>query len=485
VTGTGAGDGSAPGEVAVLDIGKTNLKLCVADRAGRVIETASTANVVRPGPPWRHHDLAALTPWVGATLADLARRHPLKVVVPVGHGSGGVLTGPDPDAGGPGLEGTGAALPMIDYEDDFPPALDAAYREQAGSFEDRGSPVMMASTHAARQLLRMQAEAPAAVAGAAHYLNVAQYWAWWLGGVAASEHTAMGAQSHLWNVPERRFAPIVSRHGWTRLIPPFRPAWAALGPVRPALAARFGLPSGLTVLTGAHDSSANFYRYRAAGLSDFTLVSTGTWIVALSAEAPVAGLSEARGMTINADMTGAPVGGALAMGGREFAAVAGPGWRGARADPGALARVVERGTMALPSFGANEGQFPGSAGRGRVAGPPPDGQAERTALAVLYGALLSVACAEALGGGSRLVLDGTFLQEPLYAPLVAALRPGAPTLVSHDPSGVAAGAALLAGHAARTAPVPLALDTSPPLPPLPGLDRYAADWRAAAEGQTR
>jgi sugar (pentulose or hexulose) kinase len=239
-----------------------------------------------------------------------------------------------------------------------------------------------------------------AVAGAAHYLNVAQYWAWWLSGVPASEHSAMGAQSHLWNVPQRRFAPIVARHGWGRLMPPFRPAWEVLGPVRPALCARFGLPPGLSVLTGAHDSSANFYRYRAAGITGFTLVSTGTWIVAMSARgAGRRAATRRRGMTINADMEGAPVGGALAMGGREFGAVAGPGWQGARADPDALARIVARGTMALPSFGANAGQFPGSAGRGRIAGPPPETQAERTALAVLYAALLTVACADALGGG--------------------------------------------------------------------------------------
>jgi sugar (pentulose or hexulose) kinase len=471
---------TGPGEIAVLDAGKTNLKVCVTDRDGTVIETATTANVTRPGPLWRHHDLGALAPWVGATLGDLARRHPLRVVVPVGHGSGGVLVAADPDAGG-----TGAALPMIDYEDAFPPDLDAAYATLAGSFEDRGSAVMMASTHAARQLFRMQAEAPGAVAGAAHYLNVAQYWAWWLSGVAASEHSAMGAQSHLWNVPRRRFAPIVARQGWERLMPPFRPAWEVLGPVRPALAARFGLPEGLSVLTGAHDSSANLYRYRAAGLTDFTLVSTGTWIVAMSREAPVARLAEARGMTINADMEGAPVGGALTMGGRAFSAVAGPDWQGARADHAALARIVAQGTMALPSFGANEGQFPGSAGRGRIAGPPPATQDERTALAVLHAALLTHACAEALGGGERLILDGTFLQDPAFAPLVAALRPGRLTQVSPDPNGVAGGAARLAGHATRDRPAPIRLNTPPPLPPLPGLDRYAAAWAAAAtEGQT-
>ncbi len=469
---------SGPGEIAVLDIGKTNLKLCVTDRDGAVLESVTTANAVRPRPPWRHHDLVALAPWVGTTLAELARRHPLRVVVPVGHGSGGVLTLADPDAGG-----TGTALPMIDYEDAFPSELDAAYRAEAGTFEDRGSAVMMASTHAARQLFRMQAEEPGSVAGAAHYLNVAQYWAWWLSGVAASEFSAMGAQSHLWNVPLGRFAPIVGRHGWARLIPPFRPAWETLGTVRKALRERYGLPDGLAVLTGAHDSSANFYRYRASGLAGFTLVSTGTWIVAMSREAPVARLSEARGMTINADMEGAPVGGALSMGGREFSAVAGPDWKGARADPGALARIVARGAMALPSFGGNEGQFPGSAGRGRIAGPPPESQAERTALAVLYAALLTVTCAEALGGGERLILDGTFLQDPLYAPLVAALRPGRPTQVSQDPNGVAAGAALLAGHARRAGPAAIALATPAPLPPLPGLDRYAAAWRATAEGQ--
>jgi sugar (pentulose or hexulose) kinase len=238
-------------------------------------------------------------------------------------------------------------------------------------------------------------------------------------------------------------------------------------------------------VTGGHDSSANFYRFRAGGLSDFTLVSTGTWIVALSREASVSGLSEARGMTINSDMEGAPVGGALSMGGREFSAVAGPGWGGARADVRALAGVIAAGTMALPSFGANEGQFLGSAGQGRIIGPPPATQEERTALAVLYVALLTVTCAEALGGGERLILDGTFLQEPLYASLVAALRPGKPTQVSHDPNGVAAGAALLAGHLLRRGSVSLALDTPPALPPLQGFDRYAAAWRAAAEGHSR
>lgn len=464
--------------IAVLDIGKTHLKLCAMTPDGQMLEVVQTPNRVLSAPPWPHHDLSHLTDWVARNLSDLDRRHDLACLVPVGHGSGGVLVGDDPDQGG-----TGAVLPMMDYEAPAPPGLDARYATLCGTFLDRGSAVMMASTHAARQMLRMQTEAPETFARAVHYLNVAQYWAWWLTGHAASEISAMGAQSHLWNVPERRAAPIVTQQGWGRLIPPFRPAWDTLGPIRPALAARYGLPTGLPVLTGAHDSSVNLYRYHAAGLSDATLVSTGTWIVALSARARMAVLDERIGMTLNADLTGAPVGGALCMGGREFSAVAGPDWGGAQADPDRLRALIARGTMALPAFGHDDGQFPGSAGRGRILGPPPANPAERTALALLYSVLLSVTCAQALQAGGDLVLDGSYLRDPLYAPLVAALWRDGRTLISLHPDGVAAGAALLAGHVGRSGPAEIALHPAHAVPDLPGLSDYATTWHRHAKGK--
>lgn len=465
------------GEIAVLDVGKTNVKLWVAASDGTLLENRSTPNRVLDGPPWRHHDLGALASWLGETLSELCRAHPIRVLVPVGHGSGGVLVGQDPDA-----NGTGAALPAIDYEQACPPEIDAEYIGKAGTFEDRGSPVMMASTHAARQLLWMERAEPAEFGEARHYLNIAQYWGWWLTGVAVSEFSAMGAQSHLWNVPQRRWTPIVEGQHWQRLMPDFRPAWTPLGHLREPLARRFGLPEGITVLTGAHDSTANFYRYLVAGLDDFTLVSTGTWVVALSREADTAALDEARGTTINADMNGDPVGGALVMAGREFSAIAGPDWNGDPASPDVLARLVERGTMAVPSFSVNEGQFPGSARQGRIIGPAPDGQEERTALALLHAALLTVACAEVLNGGERLILDGTFLEEPLYAPLVAALRPGRHTETSDETQGVVAGAVQLANHETRAERAPLSLDPVTPIT-IPGLADYAGKWRMAAEHQ--
>ncbi|MEL7150842.1 MAG: FGGY family carbohydrate kinase [Pseudomonadota bacterium] len=468
---------SGSGEIAVLDVGKTNVDLWVAGRDGPLIENRSLENTVLEGPPWRHHDLNALADWLGGTLADLCKDHPIRTLVPVGHGSGGVLVGPDPTAAN-----LGAVLPMIDYEQPCPPEINREYQTKAGLFEDRGSPILMATTHAARQLLWMERAEPKAFEAAQHYLNIAQFWGWWLTGVAASEHSAMGAQSHLWNVPRRQWAPIVRSQGWQRLLPSFKPAWAPLGPIRGELARRFTLPEDLTVLTGSHDSTANFFRYVAAGVSEFTLVSTGTWVVALSQGADPGRLDQKRGTTINADMDGAPVCGALTMGGREFSAIAGPGWSGQNAGLETIERLVSRGTMALPSFGENEGQFPGSARQGRILGPQPDTQEERTALAVLHAALLTVACADVLAGGDRLILDGTFLKEPLFAPLVAALRKGKRTEASHETHGVVAGAVCLARTHDSRAPTPLSLDAIEGIE-IPGLLDYAKTWRFAAEQQ--
>ncbi|WEX75657.1 FGGY family carbohydrate kinase [Sinorhizobium numidicum] len=472
--------GNAPATVAVLDVGKTNVKLSAVEAGGTVVETLSVPNPVLPGPPWRHHNLKSLSEWVLEMLAGLARRHPLGAFVTAGHGSGGVLTGADPDAG------DGTVLPMIDYEQPLPAAVRDGYVPLAGSFLDRGSATMHAATHQARQLYWMQQREPRAFSQARWYLGLPQYWAWRLCGVAASETSFLGAQSHLWNVAERRWAPIVAHLGWERLMPPFAKAWQPLGAMRPELVRRFSLPEGLRVLTGGHDSSLNHYRYHAAGLQDFTVISTGTWIVGFSGSTPITRLDEHRGMTLNSDVFGNPLGGILTMGGREFSHIAG-------IDPPAddvpveiLKRLIAQQTMALPSFGDDDGLFPGSAGAGRILGPPVHTAMERKALALLYCALLTVECLEALGDDRLVVLDGSFLRDPLYAAVVAALLPGRRVRFNLDTHGVASGAALLARQEARRQPAPLILSEPIELAALETeLARYAAAWWSLARAAPR
>ena len=457
--------------VAVLDVGKTNVKLTVASRSGELIETVSLANAPAPAPPYLHIDTARIEPWVFAELGALCRRHDIGAFVAMTHGSAGGLVSADR-----------LLMPMIDYEAEVPAAVTEEYVEAVQPFPRLGSPLMPGAAHMARQLLWLETEWPDAVAAARWYLGGPQYWAWRLTGGGASELTYLAAQTHFWDFDIAGFSGIVHQRGWERLIAPLTPAWSSVGRIHPELAARHGIPESLEVLCGIHDSSANFYRFQQAGLSDLTLISTGTWIVGLSDE-EASVLAVARGfVTRNMDVTGRPLSGILAMGGREFAILSGDG-PDARVDPREVARLVARGTMALPSFVDQDGVFPGSAGRGVVIGSSPDTPAARRALALLYVSLLTAVCLERLGAKGTIVLDGSFTKDPLYAGLVQAFHPAGNVLYNTDAYGAASGAALLADHERRTAPAPVTL-IPPQTVDIAGLAAYRDRWRQHAETQS-
>jgi sugar (pentulose or hexulose) kinase len=443
--------------VAVFDIGKTNLKLLAIDAAGRVLAQRTRPNRGLPGPPYLHVDLADVEAWLLGALRELAAAHRIEAVVATAHGSGGVL-----------VDENGPVLPMLDYEAEPPAWLDAEYAEVMPPFPERGARLLGGASHLGRQLFWQARQWPAEVARARTILPLPQYWAWRLSGVMASEVTSLAAQSHLWDVVGQRPSALVGAMGWQRLLPPLRPAWARLGPVLPRVAAATGLSPDTMVVNGIHDSSGNLYRYARAGLGDATLLSTGTWIVGLRAGLLPERLIEARSMTLNADAWGRPVGGVLAMVGREIEVIAGGVPAGVT--EAELADAVAGGAMALPSFVTLEGVFPGLAGRGRLVGP----QAPPRAVALLYAALVAEVCLELLGVEGRAVIDGGLAAEPLLGGLVAALRPDLELLTEPVGGGTALGAALLADPEA-TAP-PSGLRRMAPLA-LPGLAAYRDRWR--------
>ena len=455
--------------VAVFDVGKTNVKLMAVDPSGRILETVSTPNPVFPGPPYRHHDVLRLETWLTANLRVLGERHSFDAIVATGHGSGGVL-----------IDDDGPLMPMIDYEQDPPAEIEAEYRAIAGPFRDRGSPFMLGAAHLGRQMLWLERGWPEIFARAKAYLAHPQYWAWRLSGVAAGEVTSLAAQSHIWSAVDARPTRMAVERGWERLMPPLRPAWATLGPLKPDYVKATGLGPGTRVLNGIHDSSANLYRYQAAGLSNMTVVSTGTWIIPISDRPGPDFDVEQPGLSCNTDVYGNPLPGMLVMGGREYSAVAGEA-KGA-ASGTALGKLIATGTMALPSFGSDDCLFPGTSRRGSIAGPLADDPSLRVTLAVLYTALLTDVCLDMVDTAT-VVLDGSFVRDPLYGAVIAALRPDRRILVNLDQYGTVAGAALLATHETRSAPAPLEVETPPRLD-LPNLPAYARRWREQAEQET-
>ena len=453
--------------VVVFDIGKTNIKLSVTTPDGAVLEALSTPNVVLDGPPYRHHDIVGLETWLLDRLRDFGTRHAVSAIVTTAHGAAGVLVNRD-----------GPVLPMVDYEQPIPQDVAKAYAAIAGSYRERGSAIMLGASHIARQMLWQEAYWPQDFASAEAILPTPQYWAWRLCGVMASEVTALSAQSHLWSPADQRPTAIVRERGWLHLIPPVRSAWEALGRLRPEVVVKTGLAPDTAVLCGVHDSSANFYRYLAAGVSDFVVVSTGTWIVMLSDRSETDFDHERPGHTVNADVFGRPMPGMLTMGGREFQLVAGD-----TSGPGsheAVARIVETRTMALPSFASDDGLFPGTAHRGRIEGPLAEDRRTRFALAALYAALLTAKCIEDMPRTSTILVDGGFVKDALYSEILATLFPERRVLVNRDAAGTTTGAALLASHETRTRPAPLSVEVAN-VTGIPSLTEYRADWCARSQ----
>jgi sugar (pentulose or hexulose) kinase len=128
--------------------------------------------------------------------------------------------------------------------------------------------------------------------------------------------------------------------------------------------------------------------------------------------------------------------------------------------------------MALPNFTTGGGPFMGRAGE--AVGADGLNPVEKAAMATAYIALMTDVMLDLLGTKGEIIVEGSFSTNPLFAPILATLRPGQRISVSDDRAGTVGGARLLAlgvkTSAARTSAVE----------PLPGIDLrgYRQTWRA-------
>ena len=133
-----------------------------------------------------------------------------------------------------------------------------------------------------------------------------------------------------------------------------------MGYLSPEFQKRTGLAADVEILAGAHDSNANFYRYKAAGLADYTVLSTGTWMIGFNRGRPLEDFREERAMVANVDVDGEPIASTLTMTGREYQILAGePPVSDERAFD-AIDHLIARGTIPVPSFVEDPGPVPHS-----------------------------------------------------------------------------------------------------------------------------
>ncbi len=456
------------GGIVVIDAGTTHSKAFLFTRSGEPVRSVKTASARLSDAPYRAIDPEPLVALARDAIAEFSADVPVDDIVCCAHGSGLAL-----------LDADGAlALPIMMYEADPPAAIKTAYESMAPDFSEVFAPTNPMALTVTRQLLWQEAAFPEAFARVRTIVPWGQYVAYRLGADPVSEVTALGAQTHLWDVRGKRFSSIVREKGWDNVFAPLRRAWEPIGTFDPGSSAPS--PKGLgRIRAGVHDSNANYLLYRAAGLDRFTLLSTGTWIIGFDGGIDLDTLNPDHDLVTNTDVFGDPVACCRFMGGREFECIAGETDPGP--DPLATMRgLVADGVMALPSFTESGGPLPGTGGKGRIEAARQLGAADRFALAGLYTALMTDLSLTALGSTSPIIVDGPFAQNPLFLGTLAALRPGQSVSASMIADGTAHGAALLARFDGDHPPA-TSLDLAPVQPiDGPGLAAYAAQWRDAA-----
>jgi len=455
---------SMNGVTAVLDIGKTNVKVATFGSDGALVWERSIANCVVPGPPYPHADVDQIWEYLLHALADANKESPIAAIVPTTHGCAAAL-----------IDEAGLVLPVMDYEFAGVEEIEPLYAPLRPPFSQTFSPALPAGQNVARQLAWQQRRFAEPFARAKYLLAYPQYWAWRLSGIAAAEVTSLGAHSDLWEPLQGRFSSVVSALNMSRLMPPLQSAYRRLAPIKPDIAAATGLGRDVDVLCGVHDSNASLLPHLGARRQPFTLLSTGTWVILMAPGLSLDGLDPADDTLANVDVEGRPVVTGRFMGGREYAAIAGVH---GNPDPASLSRVIASGAMALPSFAGQGGGGPFASYRGEIRGYI--APADRPALATLYVALMSDLMLTRLGAVSGdLIVEGSFATNPAYAALLAALRPSQQVLAGSDAAGTARGAALLAKWPpVDIQPQPLAA-ASPEV--VEGLHAYREAWTSALQ----
>ncbi|GFE66467.1 FGGY-family carbohydrate kinase [Litoreibacter roseus] len=450
-----------PQHVAVIDIGKTNAKLALVDMQTLTEVTVVTRpNTVLSGPPWPHFDTEGHWAFLLDGLKTFHETHRIDAISITTHGASIVL-----------LDKNGnLAAPILDYEHPIPAECAAKYDALRPPFSKTGSPRLAAGLNVGAQLHWQFANDPDLYSRTAHIIGYPQYWAHRLTGAVANDVTSIGCHTDLWMPREGRLSDLAETLDISQKIAPVRKPADVLGSIRPDIALKTGLSPETPVLCGIHDSNASLYCHLLTQDKDFSVVSTGTWVVVMTMGGTAPPLDPRRDTLMNVNALGDMVPSARFMGGREFELIQGdhpfePTDRDATS-------VLTNDVMLLPSVEADGGPYPGRKTRW-IGSKPENGSGIRSVALSYYLALMTETCLRLTGASDRAIVEGPFARNIYYLAMLSAVR-GHPVLRSQSATGTSIGAALLYG---RSEAIPLPDRIERP-PNFTELSAYAERWFA-------
>jgi sugar (pentulose or hexulose) kinase len=416
-----------PRGIAVVDVGFTNSKVILYNAALEVVAERKITSPHNDGPHYREIDVATILRFANTAIIELDGILPIDAIVPCAHGACIVSLTSDGSL----------AVPVMDYMSEPPPHILNGYVQHMPSFEESYAPLLPMALLQALQLYWQQTVLPHHFAKVATILPLMQYISFGLGAPAVSEVSSMSCQSHLVDMRNGNPSSISRHFGWDKFFARPANAWDPVGQFSAPLKGRGH------VLAGVHDSNANFLRYLAGDKSQFTLLSTGTWIIGFDTDADMVKLDHSKDIVANKSVFGKTIACCRFFGGKEFEVLSG-GADGSLADVETANTLIAQGTIALASFTDSGGPRPGTGNKGRIVGPAPTTAQQQASLASLYCALMVSESLDALNARHDIIVDGPFSQNACFLSLLQALRPAQTIWASEARDGTAAGAACLA-----------------------------------------
>lgn len=452
------------GHIAVIDIGKTNVKLALVDSED-LSETAvvTQPNKVVEGPPYPHFDVERIWAFLLEALKRFGESHGIAAISIATHGAAAALI----------AEGGGLVAPVLDYEHAGPDEVAADYNALRPAFSETGSPRLPHGLNLGAQIHWLFWQDQTLRHRTGSILTYPQYWAYRLTGNIACDYASLGCHTDLWNPFEGRFSTLVESMSLSAMMPPARAPGDVLGSLCPRIVAETGLGPETPVYCGIHDSNASLLPHIIERAPPFSVVSTGTWVIAMTIGGTDRTLDPKRDTLVNVNALGAPVPSARFMGGRSYEIVL--EGQMAECDRETLARVADTGPMLMPSVVPNSGPFQGRPAHW-IGTEPAVGTPERSAAVAFYLAMMTAECLTLTGHAGPVIVEGPFARNLGYCQMLASAMQ-CPVLACDSATGTSQGAAMLALKSGKPMKTPVAATFVPD--GSKHYAQYALEWRKA------
>lgn len=422
----------------VLDVGKTLAKLSLWGANGVCVAQETRSNQIVHNGLYQMLDASGIETWLVATLKKFAQLGEIAAIYPIAHGAAVAV-----------INGDKLAFDPIDYEWRFDEEVEAEYAALRGDFGETGSPRMENGLNMGIQLYYLKSRFAEKFGARTQILPWAQYWAWRLSGVACTEVSSLGAHTDLWSLQTNDYSKMAQKIGVAEYFAPMRKAGDVIGKLGKEWQALTGLGSDVKIYSGIHDSNAALYLTRsvlANQTQEFTIVSTGTWFVAMRAAAAtvaMTGFANNAGALFNIDINGNKVPTALFMGGREIEILT--EGRNSRIDIAenqakqivAVNSIVEGAAFILPTATKGIGPFADCVLQ-EINAPIDDNQ--YGALVAIYAALVCAHGLNLIGSKSTIIIEGRFAQSVVFCRALANLMPKCSVYVCKEDANIALGA---------------------------------------------